>query len=226
MRAIVRAALLVAFVSLLVSAAPAGADSLAESSAYFALTPDPRLCPSPLCGGVFARRVNLAVTRCPDGKPRPVCHASEVDWILGVDGEDLARIQAAVLRGQGIVRGRLLRGRELPGGELAGRLVITEAWIGASSALADGDVFRVRDLGIVCVTAPCFSLHASTLNTTRHRDISELDLSGVGATEEADKALSTTSLLVSGHLRTVRSAHGDPGVELVATRFYLLAAPR
>ena len=226
MGAIARAAVLALLVSALAPVPPAAADTLAESSTYFALIPDPRLCPSPACGGVFARRINVAVTRCPDGESRPVCHASDVDWSgLGVDGEELARIQAAVLRGDGMVRGRLLRGREFPGG-FAGRLVVTEAWIAATSALADGDVFRVRDLGIVCVTTPCFFLHASTLNTTRHRDISGLDLSGVGAGEDAQKALRTTSLLVSGRFRRVPSGRPEPGVELVATQVYLLAAPR
>ena len=226
MGAIVRAAVLVLLVSAFAPVATAAADTLAESSTYFALLPDPRLCPSPQCGGVFARRINLAVTRCPDELSGPVCHASDVDWgALGVDGEELARIQAAVLRGDGIVRGRLLRGREVPGG-FARRLVVTEAWIAATSALADGDVYRVRDLGIVCVTTPCFFLHASTLNTTRHRDISGLDLTGVSGGEEAQKALRTTSLLVSGRFHAVREGGREPGVELVATQVYLLVAPR
>src|SRR5581483_8338153 len=42
----------------------------------FRLRPDPRLCPSPFCGGVFASLVNRPLTTCFDGTSRPECYAA------------------------------------------------------------------------------------------------------------------------------------------------------
>ena len=53
-----------------------------------------------------------------------------------------------------------------------------------------------------------------------------LSLSDAAEAFDVEKALRTTSLLVSGRYRTVRSGGGELGVELIATQVYLLAAPR
>src|SRR5262245_50979707 len=46
---------------------------------YFTIAPDPRLCPSPLCGGYWVSRVNHASTACADGTLAPTCYVSELD---------------------------------------------------------------------------------------------------------------------------------------------------
>lgn len=206
---------------------PALADSIEDTSTYYRLQPDLRLCPSPLCGGYFVSRVNRLYTRCADGTHQMVCHVSTVDWTrLGLDEKTLNEFRAATNEGRTIVRGRIRPGQEFAGFGPLGELVATEGWLAASSVAPEGFFFRVYDNGIVCIAAPCFSIHEAKLNSTVHRDISEVNLARTGATEEqrraAEQAIHTSSLLVAGRNRTVPDAGpaGD-GIKLVATQFYL-----
>jgi hypothetical protein len=194
---------------------------------YFSLRPDPRLCPSPVCGGVFASLLNQAVTRCPTGDAAAACHASFVDWSrLGLDDDAQAELETAVLAGRGLVRGELVAGDPVEGFGTLGKLVVTEGWIAASARLPRGSFFRVAPNGIVCITTPCFSLRESLLNTPRRSNVSGLDLTPSGAPvatrDAAWQELSRGSVLAAGHNRVVRDPiTGGRGVDLVATQFYL-----
>src|SRR4051812_48751290 len=41
---------------------------------WYTVTPDPRLCPSPLCGGYHVKRVNRQNTVCANGTRTPSCY--------------------------------------------------------------------------------------------------------------------------------------------------------
>lgn len=204
----------------------AGADTLKESSSYFRLSPDRRLCPSPMCGGVFVSGVNQERTRCADGSLQEACYVAKVDYRrLGLDDKKLAKFQQAAVAGLALVRGRLKPGRAV-NGQRFGHLVVNEGWLAATDVAPTGIFFRLRDNGIRCITTPCFSVHEAKLNSINHREISGVDFTQARATDEqlqaAGEAITTTSLLAAGRNRNVNDAGpaGD-GVELVASQFYL-----
>src|SRR5262245_64485458 len=66
-------------------------------SGYFSVQQDLRLCPTPVCGGVFVSLLNKRLTACPDGEQHPSCHAATVDWSrLGLSPAATAELEAAV----------------------------------------------------------------------------------------------------------------------------------
>jgi hypothetical protein len=211
--------------------APAGPSAAAARPSpvggYFSVQPDLRLCPAPVCGGVFVSLLNKRLTTCPDGARRESCHASVVDWSrLALRPAAIAELEDAVLAGRGLVRGQL---RAAGVGDENGPLVVltvTEGWVAATGRRPGGSFFQIADNGIVCVTSPCFSLHEGLLNAKAQRALSGLDLAASGAAEKVIQAalgdVYAGSILVAGRNRTVPNAGpaGD-GVELVATQFYL-----
>lgn len=220
-------ALGVTLVALAPAPAAAGEEAQAPQSAgYFSVQPDIRLCPAPDCGGVFVARLNRARTRCADGVEQPLCHASDLDLTrLGLDDAARARFDEALLAGRALLRGRLLPGRRIGDFPLLGRFVATEAWIAASGQEPSGRFYRVSDLGIVCVTTPCFSLRQRLLNSGKERDLSGLDLTESGASDEAIEdalaALGSAPILVAGRDRVHHDAGaGGPAIDLVAAQFY------
>src|SRR6187397_3172725 len=46
---------------------------------WFTVAPDPRLCPSPLCGGYWISRVNQPFTVCANGTRAATCYVSDLD---------------------------------------------------------------------------------------------------------------------------------------------------
>ncbi len=206
------------------------ADTLAESSTYFRLQADLRLCPSPLCGGAFASRVNQALTQCADGSARTQCYVSEVDYShLGLSGDRLTSFQAAALAGRALLRGVILPGPSFGNSGPLGKLAVSEGWLAATNTAPEGPFFRVRDNGLRCITTPCFSIHEHRLNTLQHRDISSVDLSRKGASaakvEAGLAAINAASLLVAGINLLGETGPAGKGVELVASQFYLRVTP-
>jgi hypothetical protein len=209
-----------AVVGALALAAAAPSAPTSGSGAVFRLRPDLRMCPSPLCGGFFVSRVNRTSTTCSDGAARPWCYVASVDLPL-LTAASRARVRAAEQSG-----GVLLRGRIGVGGSVfrgLGRLVVTDAWLTVTSEPWGGSVFLVSDNGVRCIRAPCFSLRASVVNTTRASSASGVDLSMVGASpalvRKAQANLATGGLLVAG---TIRRA-ADGGRTVVAAQFFLQA---
>jgi hypothetical protein len=196
-----------AAVCLVLGAAPALPSS---GTAFYTVRADPRLCPSPMCGGHWVARVNAATTRCADGSARPECYVANAvsRWPL-VDGA-LARGHVAAAEFGDLGR--------------FGVLVVADAYVPAGKASAGGAYYRVVDTGIVCVRAPCFSYRARRVNGTARPSLSGVDLAHTNATpdelERADAALrSKNGLYARG--RVVRGADG--GRVFRASRFFLRA---
>lgn len=189
-------------------------DSLASTSNFFAVRRDLRRCASPRCGGYFVSRVNQRWTRCHDGAQMQECYVATIDW----NGHPETEPNRILLRGD-------LLGLSHRGAGRFGLLRVSEKWDAASDKLPTGDFFRVRDLGVRCITHPCLSHHDAKLNTTVSRKIAGVELNGVGATDErmseAFKAMtSPDGILVSGSHKQV-SGPGGRAATLDASQFYL-----
>lgn len=208
------------------AAAPAGSTPVHSpkgTSTYLKVRPDMRLCPSPICGGWWARRVNRADTVCGSGLASTECYAATLDFsALELTDERRAALEQSLAGGTGLVRGRLVRAAS-GGPPRLDTLVVTEIWLRHGLARARGVIHRVEDNGIRCVRAPCFSWHASVLNTTRHQNVSTVDLVASGAPPaviaRARAALSRAGVLAEG-----RIVVAGEGRSLRAYAFWLRAA--
>jgi hypothetical protein len=207
-------------------AGSATAHSPNGTATYVRVRPDPRLCPSPMCGGWWVRRVNRATTVCGNGTVSPECYAAMLDSTgLDLTDEQRATVEQALQRGTALLRGRLVRGTLAgpPPSVKLDVLSVTEIWLRYGRAQTSGMVFRIADNGVRCVRAPCFSLHASVLNTTQHRDVSSLGLAAAGASAAAVRraraAVEGAGVIVEGRV----VATGDGGRTLHASAFWLRA---
>lgn len=206
-------------------AAPASREGTAVAPAYYVARADPRLCPSPMCGGIWVDRVNTDRTVCGDGARQEECYAAAADLRqIRVDGKGRVLLQRLVTEGRAVVRGKLVRGL-VEGFPELDTLVVSEVWAASSSlARARGTFFRLRDNGVRCVTTPCHSVRAARLNAGGHVDVSDLDLSRSGASplerRRALDTLATTGLVVAGHI-----VRDGPGRTAVAYQFYVRATP-
>jgi hypothetical protein len=197
-------ALLTASLALVASAGAAG------PTTTFLLQPDPRLCPSPRCGGVWVQRVNHTRTRCLDGALALRCY--------------VARVRGAPVTPGMLARGRLVQAG-LDGFPGLAELRVVTSWRPALTAPRGTReaVFRVRDTGIRCVTTPCFSWRASALESSRTVALSAVDLRALDALPAArarvEAELVRGGALLAGTLATVPEP-GRPrsGVELVVTQ--------
>lgn len=205
--------------SLLAGGVSAAAGSSGIGAFQYVVDPDPRACPSPRCGGYWASLANHSQTTCHDGVLRRRCYVA-----IAVDTRG-RELETGVPTGA-IVRADLESQEFGPFGDLG---VLVAADIRAPAGREPtGPYFRVKDLGIRCVRAPCFSLRAVRLNTTFRVTVSGLDLLPARLSERdqdrAEAALETSSgLFASG--KVVRTADG--GRTLRASRVYLrVATPR
>jgi hypothetical protein len=163
----------------------------------YVVRPDPRLCPSPLCGGYWLSRANHARTRCHDGLLRPRCYVAiaigEVSRrpLTGLPENSLVRAVLGPWTFEGL-------------GDL-GAVVVADVWKPVGSASPTGGFFRARDTGIRCVRAPCFSIRAWRVNRASRITVSELDLQAARPTPDelarAQAALTTPEgVFVSGRV--------------------------
>lgn len=197
--------------ALLGLAGPASSDPAAVRSPFYVVRGDPRLCPSPLCGGYWVALANRARTRCGDGALRPRCYvAAAVD--------EARQPLSANVPQEALVRAAL-EAQEYPGFAKLGVLVVAEVWQPVGKP-AEGGFFLLQDMAVRCVRAPCFSIRATRLNG-RARTISDFDLKPAGA---ADSVLARALRDPQGLLAVGRiSATGDGGRIFRATRIYLRA---
>jgi len=161
---------------------------------------DPRLCPSPKCGGYWVALANGARTRCADGTTRDRCYVAKA--VLASGGA--ARVEDGAL-----VRGSLTQ-YAFAGVRLAA-LDVVSVFAPAGTASVSGGYYRVVDTGIRCVRAPCFSLRATQVNGSTRTTVSSLDLRASGASSaaiaRAERAVATKAgLLARG--RFARTADG------------------
>jgi hypothetical protein len=222
-------AVLVAALAVVAGARPAAGDNPREVSSYYLARVDPRLCPSPMCGGIWVKLVNVGATRCGDGARREECYAAEADLTqLPVDEKSRVLLQAALTTGRAVARGALVPGR-VEGFPELDTLVVTEVWTASGSQSRPRGVFhKLRDRGLRCIAAPCFSTHAAALNTGRHVNVSEIDLapSGAPARERASalQHLPHVGLITAGRIvRDRKPGRAGYGRTLVATQFYVRA---
>ena len=219
-RALVAA--LLASSALLGLADPAASEPAGVGSSFYVVRGDPRLCPSPLCGGYWVALANRARTRCSDGALRPRCYVAEAI------GEDRRPLRAA-LPDASLVRAEIASRRFGSLGEL-GALVVADVWAPVGGG-AKGDYFRARDLGVRCVRAPCFSIRTTRVNGASRMMVSSLDLLSATASSQATRKelarvraalTSRDGLFVMG--RIIRTS--EAGSILQASRIYLRAAKR
>jgi hypothetical protein len=212
--------------AVLLAGASSGASApTAGSGSYHLAKPDPRLCPSPMCGGIWLELLNRGATVCGDGAKQEECYAASADLSrLRADEKGRVQLQSLITEGRAVARGTLVRGL-VEGFPELDTFVVSEVWPASSSLGRALGVFRrLRDSGIRCVTTPCFSVRAAVLNTARIEKVSSVDLSRTGGPRaERRRALNdvaTTGLLAAG--RVVRRPNG--GRAFVATQFYVRAA--
>jgi hypothetical protein len=86
-----------------------------------------------------------------------------------------------------------------------------------------GRYYRVRDLGIRCVRAPCFHLRATPLNRSSRTIVSSLDLVSIARPTAAELARAEAVLSTSSGLWLLGNVieTSDAGRILLASRFYL-----
>jgi hypothetical protein len=205
---------LVAAAAAALLALPAAGGPASVGSAQYVVRADPRLCPSPLCGGYWVALANHSRTLCTDERFRPRCYVA-----TAVDEE---QHPVTGLWDAALVRGELEPWTFEGFGEL-GALVVGTIRVPAGPG-ARGVYFRVRDLGIRCVRAPCYSLRTVRLNTWTRGAVSGLDLGSArldrAQRERAQRELTSASgLLLLGTVE--RRADGSR--VLRASRVYLEA---
>ena len=212
--------------AVLLAGAPSGAsEPTAGLRSYYLARADPRLCPSPMCGGIWVELLNTSATTCSDGARQEACYAASADLSrLRVDEKGRVQLQSLITEGRAVARGTLVRGL-VEGFPELDTFVVSEVWTASSSLGRALGVFRrLRDNGVRCVTTPCFSIRAAILNTSRFENVSSVDLSRSGAPRvERRRALADIArpgVLAAG--RVVRRSGG--GRAFVATQFYLHAA--
>ena len=185
-------------------------------TAMYTVRVDPRLCPSPLCGGYWVALANRARTRCADGIVKARCYVAKAV------GEDRHPLEVGVPDGA-VVRADI-ESSEYEGIGPLGVLAVAVVFAPAGKAPESGGYYRVVDTGIRCVRAPCFSYRATQVNGRTRTTISGVDLRAARATPaevaRAHAALRTKNGLVARG-RFARSADG--GRVFRASRLYLRA---
>ena len=180
-------------------------------TAMFVLRHDPRLCPSPMCGGYWVALANGARTRCADGLRHVRCYAAQA---VDANGSPLGDI----------TEGALVRGAIDLGHDDLGDIVVTAVYEPAGSAPVAGGYYRVVDTGIRCVRAPCFSYRARRVNGSTRSTLSGVDVAAAKVTAKqlarANAALRTKDGL---YARGGFSSGMDGGRVFHARRLFLRA---
>ncbi len=182
---------------------PADAASRAAATALYRVRPDPRLCPSPACGGFWASLANRAATRCRDGGTRPACYVASID-LDRLAGASRSRAEAALAAPGTLVAGGFDDFHSVDFPQLAS-LAAVRVWLPAGGGDTRGQVYRLADTGIRCVRAPCFSLRATLVNRGVATKLSALDFAGSGASQPA--VARARALLVQGGVLVAGAFH-------------------
>ncbi len=153
-----------------------GDPAAVDESGYYTVRRDLRRCASPMCGGYFVKLVNQAQTRCADGGDMTECYVSNIDW----NGQPEVDVEKALLRGS----------ITIPGDKNGkyGVLRVTESWQRTGKDSPGETFYRVRDLGLRCIAAPCLSFSEAKLNTTTNRTIAGVGLEAAVAADDLKNA--------------------------------------
>jgi hypothetical protein len=187
-----------------------------KGTAMFLVQHDPRMCPSPNCGGYWAELVNSARTRCGNVRAARGCYVARTVDRYG-------RPYTRDIPEGALVRGAIELGLRL-GDHVLDRLRVWAVYPPAGTASAEGGYYRAVDTGIRCIRAPCFSYRAGSVNAFSSVTTSEIDLEASGATtgeiERAQAALRTKDGL---YARGRFAPTPDGGRVFRALRLYLRA---
>jgi len=206
---------------------PAGASFVAPDEGglpyYVFSNSDRRMCPSPICGGLFVREVNRFQTRCSDGILRTECYVAGLDLsLLALQESDASRMNAAFAAKKALIRGSF--GPFSTDFSTVSVLVAAEAWEEKGVARPGKIHVLFRDNGIRCIADPCPWMDASILNIPFFGTIAGIDLGSSGASaeeiEEGYRSLSSTGIIANGRLRRISGPAGED-FSLEARRFYL-----
>jgi hypothetical protein len=209
-----------------VGADSAAGDAESRPALYYLARADQRLCPSPLCGGLWVKAVNGVAPGCREPAGRE-CYVAALDFGDRGFGEAArGRLTQLVAEGRALASGRIVR-RGIEGFPDLDVRDVTAVWQSSSSSRRPRGVFRsLRDNGRHCLTTPCFSIRVSALNTGREAVVSDVDLSSTGATAAERRLalarIATRHLIAAGE--TVRKPNAGPagaGRVFVASQFYL-----
>jgi hypothetical protein len=196
---------------------PAVIEAAEDNSNYYTARADMRKCASPMCGGYFIKSVNQAMTTCADGRSMAECYIASIDW----NGADEVELSRALIRGT-------LDTKDDRRGKF-GVLKVSEVWQAFSDKPAEGDFYRVRDLGLRCIAAPCETHSEVKLNSTTSRHIAGVNLpTGATSKDQMDQIsramTSDEGILVAGSLSDVSGPAGKSKA-LNASQFYLRNNP-
>ncbi len=199
---------------------------------YVRVQMDFRKCASPYCGGFFISALNKRALLCSDGSKSERCYVAEIDWSrTGLGSSQIQDLENATATGAVIVFGKMRPFDDFIDVKpnTLGVLDAGRAWIAATDAEPKGYFFQVEDLGIRCITTPCYYMRATYLNWFKSLTISGLNLNGVGADsdqiERAWDALADGRLLVAGKFLRSRLERSGRGKTLTASQFYLPVDP-
>jgi Domain of unknown function (DUF6748) len=177
--------------------------------ALYTVRVDPRLCPSPLCGGYWVALANGARTRCADGLRHPRCYVARA---VDTSGNPLGAI----------VDGALVRGALGVGRDDLGEVVVIGVYAPAGSAAVSGGFYRVVDTGVRCIRAPCFSYRATQVNGSTRTTVSDVDLQASEATPAEIVRARTSLQTKNGVIARGRFARTPAGGRVFrALRLYL-----
>jgi Domain of unknown function (DUF6748) len=195
----------------LVAAGAAGRQPPAGTAMYV-VRHDPRLCPSPLCGGYWVAIANGARTRCVDDLRRPRCYVAGAVQADGGMVGDIAE--------EALVRGAMVVGDDL------GELVVSAVYEPVGRAAPSGGFYRVTDTGIRCVRAPCFSYRVGQVNGATRTTVSSLDLEAAEVTPKVvARALDALGTKNGLYARGRFAPTPDGGRVFRVLRLYLRAMP-
>jgi hypothetical protein len=190
---------IVATVAVVLVGSVAASDSgrSATETAIYSVRGDPRLCPSPLCGGYWVALANGVRTRCADGTRNVRCYVAKA---VG------ARRRSVSVPNDGLVRGSLEQAAFGDFGPL-GVLLVVAAYTSAGTTPVSGGYYVVTDTGVRCIRAPCFSYRVTQANGRTRTLASDIDLQAaqltVGELARATAALQTKNgLLARGRFRS------------------------
>lgn len=199
---------------------PGGSDAEFKQRDYFITRPDFRLCVSPMCGGVFVKQVNKKKTRCADGSFQNECYVAKIDW----SAMDTNGISTA--NGEMLLQGSIVSKTFSNFGKLGVfNAKAAYAPVGNKQPGSNSVFVGLENNGIVCITTPCFTTDEHILNTGKVRLISDIDLTGVGATKKQLNAAYTLmaqgDVLFAAGINRQEQEFAGPGLTFIAERFYL-----
>lgn len=201
---------------------------------YVTVRRDFRKCAWPMCGGYWVKKVNEQKTRCVDNTLQDECYVESIQLTgLNLSQREQDEVSGAMAQGNTVLRVRAYKKRI--NGANYGLLKANEAWVGATGSTPDGSFYRIADNGTRCITTPCPSTSATTLNSNDSHNLLRvsLDQTETAATPElldrAESAIGTEEgVIIAGGVALPKcmAQAKNCGPFATATEFYLKVTRR